>query len=115
MLLLVPSAFLSLVLIYQIDKNVQKLGLVEGPLVEAPLELENNAGEGARAIILYSIDKQAVHVDRLKDSDAGFKRSMKEFLRLAETDEQRTSAIKVDNLHDGLQELGAESSTSSTG
>ncbi len=33
MLLLVSSAFLSLVLIYQIDKNVQKLGLVEGPEV----------------------------------------------------------------------------------
>jgi len=106
MLLLVSSAFLSLMLIYQIDENVQKLGLVEGPLEEAALELKINAGEGARAIILYSIDKQAVHVDRLKDSDAGFKRSMKEFLRLAETDEQRTSAIKVANLHDGLQELG---------
>lgn len=106
MLLLVSSAFLSLVLIYQIDKNVQKLGLVEGPLVEAPLELENNAGEGARPIILYSIDKQAVHVDRFEDSDADFKRSMKEFHRLAETAEQRTSAIKVDNLHDGLQEFG---------
>ena len=106
-ILVIISSALSYYFVNRIEKDVLKLGLVEEPLEEAVLELEINVGEGARAVILYSIASDAKHIQRFQDSDQDFLRSMEEFIRLAETDAEMNAIIQVAELHGEFQSLGA--------
>lgn len=104
-LLLVVSASLSYLLVKQIDNDVQNLGSVEEPLIEAVFTMETSIGKGAESIIQYSIDRDERHIQRFKETNVVFGRALEEFNRLAKTDEERDAGLRIGQIHVGFEEL----------
>ena len=103
--LLIVSSALSYVLVRRIDSDVQNLGRVVAPLQEAVLEMQISIGEGNKAIIQYSIDRDDRHIRRFLEANIDFDDALQEFTRLAETDEEKEAGQKVGQIHGGFEEI----------
>ena len=96
--LLIVSAALSYVLVKRIDNDVQNLGKVVEPLMEAALLTE------VKSLIQYSIDKDEGQLRRIVESKIDFARSLEEYTRLAETDDERDAILRIAQIFDGMRE-----------
>ena len=94
-LLLIVSASLSYVLVKRIDNDVQRLGSVEEPLVEAIITMESSIGKGSESIIQYSIDRDNKHVQRFQENNASFAAALQEYDVLAESDEEKDAGLRI--------------------
>ncbi len=107
-LVLAVSGLVSYRSIQQIDRDLRRFVAVEEPLERAALEMEINAGEGARAVLDYVRELAPEHIEARRDSEADFERFSRDFERLAETDDERRLGREVAGLHGVFKALGDE-------
>ena len=93
--LLVVSASLSYLLVKQIDNDVQNLGGVDGPLVEATITMEISIGKGSASIIQYSIDRDKTHIQRFQETNTTFAKALEQYTLLAESHEETEAGIRI--------------------
>ena len=103
--LLIVSAILGFVLVRRIDSDVQNLGRVVAPLKEAVLEMQISIGESNSAIIQYSIDRDDRHIRRFLETKIDFDTALREFDRLAETEQEKDAGRRVGQIHGGFGEI----------
>ena len=95
MVFLIVSGLVAFLQISQIERNVVQLADVQEPLGEALLEMEINVAETARAVLDYTLDRDAEGKARAHRSAAEFQRFAAEYLRLAQTEEERRLGEEV--------------------
>ena len=99
------SASLAYLLVNQIDNDVQNLGGVDGPLVEATMTMEISIGKGSASIIQYSIDRYKTHIQRFQETNTTFAKALEQYTLLAESDEETEAGIRIRQIQDEFGEL----------
>ena len=79
-LLLIVSTSLSYLLVKRIDSDVQNLGRVEEPLVEAVFTMEISIGNASESIIKYSIDRDKKHIQHFQETNVTFAAALNRIL-----------------------------------
>ena len=104
-LLLVVSASLSYLLVKRIDNDVQNLGSVEEPLIEAVFTMQLSIGKGSESIIQYSIDKDNTHIQRFQETNVAFAQALEEYNLLAESVEATEAGLTLEQIQVEFGEL----------
>ncbi|PKB70485.1 MAG: hypothetical protein BZY87_10175 [SAR202 cluster bacterium Io17-Chloro-G6] len=107
-ILLIVSASLSYLLVKRIDNDVQNLGRVEEPLVEAVVTMEISIGKGSESIIAYSIDNESVYIQEFKEANIEFTRALEEYNSLSRSDEETFAGRRIAEIQTGFEELSNE-------
>ena len=100
------NAFAVFLLLGRISSNVRQLVEVEQPLERAIMEMEINAGETAHAVLDYIRVHEAHNRIKANDSESDFKKYASEFIRLAETDEERRLGRQIISMYLEFNDLG---------
>ena len=103
--LLVISASLSYLLVKRIDNDVQNLGRVEEPLIEAVFTMQLSIGKGSESIIQYSIDKDYTHIQRFQETNDAFAKALEEYNLLAESVEATEAGLRLEQIQVEFGEL----------
>ncbi len=104
-LLLIVSTSMSYLLVKRIDNDVQNLGLVEEPLVEAVFTMEISIGKGSESIIQYSIDRDKKHIQRFQETNVAFAAALQEYDLLAKSDEEQEAGRRIRQIQVEFEEL----------
>ena len=107
-LFMAVSGTVSIIMVQRIDAAVVKLAQVEEPLEEAVLEMEINAGETVRGVLDYTRHRQVEDQQLVDDSTADFHFFAAEFMRLAETDEEKKLGQQAIDRFEELAQVGFE-------
>ena len=94
-LLLIVSASLSYFLVKRIDNDVQNLGRVEAPLIEAVVAMQISIGKGSESIIQYTLDKDSSHLQRFQTTNNTFANALDDYKLLAESDEETEAGVRL--------------------
>lgn len=100
------NALAAFLLLERISSDIRQVAEVEEPLEEAILEMEINAGETALAVLDYIRDHEARDRNRAHDSESDYEEYADEYIRLAETDEERQLGRQVTALYLEFKDLG---------
>lgn len=79
----------------RIERDVRQLTEIEEPLQRTILEMEINVVETARAVLHYIQDHDRRFLDNIADAKLDFDRFAADFLRLAETEQERVLGRQV--------------------
>lgn len=79
----------------RIERDVRQLTEIEEPLQRTILEIEINVVETARAVLHYIQDHDRRFLDNIADAKLDFDRFAADFLRLAETEQERVLGRQV--------------------
>ena len=107
-LLLVVSASLSYFLVKRIDNDVQNLGRVQEPLVEAVFTMQISIGKGSESIIQYSIDRDNTHIQDFQETIVTFAKALDEYNVLAESHEETEAGLRLKQFQVAFKELSED-------
>ena len=107
-LTLASVGVVSYLQIGRIEKDLLQIVQIEEPLQEAILEMEINVGEMAGAVLNYVWNLESTDIEKVRDSEADFKRFVARFDQLAESDEKKRLAQEVAQLCTHFKMLGDE-------